>query len=822
MKNNSILLKTRDLPNEKIKDLGLSFRNIAKKCHNLTKLHTVDYDPLTPFEQLNREKKLRRDLSNWVNDPKNLVDCKGKYIGDKYGARITICRNDGLVTHDVETFCRDVRNKNNRILGSNNNFVYLKDDFVESNKANKRFLYSTINVVNVENSDIKYSSVNAYKVKSSSIPSSNPNSILMQYSPNERADGDNVTIVSGEIMDDHTTRKEIMQAASGRYGYAARVSRSDGINYYVCKYVEDDNGMSLFYRLSYFKFPDPTVIDVAAADGRFTTLVTAVKAAGLVQTLSSPGPFTVFAPTDAAFSKLPAGTVQALLADVPKLTNILKYHVVAGKVMAADVVKLNFATTVAGLSVSVRVENGKVYINESQVTITNIVGSNGVIHVIDTVLLPPTTVDLLDKSKKFNTLVTAVKAAGLVQTLSSPGPFTVFAPTDAAFSKLPTGTVQALLADVPKLTNILKYHVVAGKVIAADVIKLNFATTVTVDGLSVSVRVENGKVYINDSQVTITDIVCSNGVIHVIDTVLLPQTIVDLLYKSKIFNTLVGALKAADLEETLYGTDNFTLFAPTDSAFNKVSDDDPLIQITQNTEQLAKLLKYHTIFNRHIETDVLNKEYLMTLAGLSISAWNDELQMLKINDSKVIISNIVGTNGVVHAIDEVLRPLKIRDVISLKFKNIDTVLDVLADKAKINGEALTSQINEYLDRLTGALKLDNTEDPSDITFIALKDAAFLPGQLALFESLSAAKLLKFVRDLTCNQEFTQEDLVALAEDDGTATALSGETWDIDTMPELDTVALTVNGAKIRTKEIVCTNGIMYASSDALFDAEGYF
>lgn len=387
--NHSILLTYCDLPNDKIKDLGLSFRNIGKKCHNLSKKYIKNDDTPTN-EKINNQKKIRRDLSNWVNDPKNLVDSKGKYIGDKYGARITICTTDGLVLHDVETFCRDVRNRNSRILGSNNNFVYFKDDFVEPNKANKRYLYSTINVIDVENSNIKYSSVNAYKVKSSSVPSSDPNSSLMQYLPNETADGENVTIVSGEIMDDHTARKEIMQATCGIYGYASRISKTiNSMNYYVCKYVEGDDGRSIFCRLSYFNFPDPTIIDVVVADGRFTTLVTAVKVAGLVETLSGTGPFTVFAPTDAAFSKLSAGTVQALLPDVPKLTNILKYHVVLGKVMAVDVVKLKFATTVAGLSVSVRVENGNVFINDSQVIITDIVGSNGVIHVIDTVLLPP-------------------------------------------------------------------------------------------------------------------------------------------------------------------------------------------------------------------------------------------------------------------------------------------------------------------------------------------------------------------------------------------------------------------------------------------------
>lgn len=131
------------------------------------------------------------------------------------------------------------------------------------------------------------------------------------------------------------------------------------------------------------------IVDIAAADGRFTTLVTAVTEAGLVDTLKSDGPFTVFAPTDDAFAKLPAGTLDSLLADKAALTDILLYHVVSGKVMAADVVNLTSAETVSGKSVDIKVENGNVFINDAQVIITDIEASNGVIHVIDTVLIPP-------------------------------------------------------------------------------------------------------------------------------------------------------------------------------------------------------------------------------------------------------------------------------------------------------------------------------------------------------------------------------------------------------------------------------------------------
>ena len=130
------------------------------------------------------------------------------------------------------------------------------------------------------------------------------------------------------------------------------------------------------------------IVDTAVGAGSFTTLVNAVKAAGLVDTLKSEGPFTVFAPTDAAFAKLPAGTVEALLQDKDKLTAILTYHVVAGKVMAADVVKLSSAKTVQGQEVEIKTSSNGVMVDNAKVIKTDIETSNGVIHAIDTVILP--------------------------------------------------------------------------------------------------------------------------------------------------------------------------------------------------------------------------------------------------------------------------------------------------------------------------------------------------------------------------------------------------------------------------------------------------
>ena len=270
------------------------------------------------------------------------------------------------------------------------------------------------------------------------------------------------------------------------------------------------------------------IVDTAVSAGNFNTLVAAVKAAGLVETLKGAGPFTVFAPSDEAFSKLPAGTVETLLKpeNLKQLQSILTYHVVSGKVQAADVVKLDTAKTVQGQNVAIKVVDGNVMINGAKVIATDIQCANGVIHVIDSVIMPSTKKDIVDTAVgagSFTTLVAAVKAAGLVDTLKGEGPFTVFAPTDEAFGKIPAETIQSLLKpeNKEKLASILTYHVVSGRVLASDVVEMTTASTV--NGQKATIKVVDGKVMIDGAQVVKTDIECENGIIHVIDSVIMPK-----------------------------------------------------------------------------------------------------------------------------------------------------------------------------------------------------------------------------------------------------------------------------------------------------------
>jgi len=262
-----------------------------------------------------------------------------------------------------------------------------------------------------------------------------------------------------------------------------------------------------------------TIIETAIEAGSFTTLVKAVQEAGLVEALSGPGPLTVFAPTDEAFAEIPAETLNALLQDKEKLTSVLTYHVVAGNLLGAQVVRKNSIITLQGGALSVDISDG-IKIDDANIIETDIKTSNGRIHVIDKVLMPKNIVETAVGAGIFNTLVTAVQAAELVDVLSGPGPFTVFAPTDAAFAKVPASLLNELLADKEQLTQVLTYHVVPGKLMAEDVVAMDKIKTV--QGSEITVNYDCSGVMVDNAMVVNTDIVTSNGVIHVIDAVILP------------------------------------------------------------------------------------------------------------------------------------------------------------------------------------------------------------------------------------------------------------------------------------------------------------
>ena len=263
------------------------------------------------------------------------------------------------------------------------------------------------------------------------------------------------------------------------------------------------------------------IVAIAASSESFQTLVAAVSAAGLTETLKGPGPFTVFAPTDEAFDKLPEETLESLLDPENRetLVEILTYHVVFGSFTETEVRKASVTDTVQGTSLLFA--QGPLGITVDGVSIgqSDIQATNGVIHVIDQVLLPKDIVQTAKQAGQFETLLAAVEAAGLLDALQNPDAnLTVFAPTDEAFETLPAGTVDDLLlpANRDRLAAILKYHVLPSRLLLTQ----NGLTTL--QGGKIQVRPE-GKVSVEQANIMVRDIKATNGVIHVIDSVLIPD-----------------------------------------------------------------------------------------------------------------------------------------------------------------------------------------------------------------------------------------------------------------------------------------------------------
>ena len=272
------------------------------------------------------------------------------------------------------------------------------------------------------------------------------------------------------------------------------------------------------------------IVSAALADGRFGILAKALTEAKLVGTLQGKGPFTVFAPTDDAFKKLPKGTVETLLKpeNSSKLQAVLTYHVVAGSIDLASALSAAEAKTVQGSPVEIAFSEGRVRVNDAAIVNADVQCSNGVIHVIDSVILPPEEAkpsnDIASVAKRagnFTTLLAAVDAVGLTDALTSDQNVTILAPTDAAFAALPKGTVEELLKSEnrDKLMAILSLHAIPGKVSAVDA--LNVGVAKSLGGGSCEVSVVDGLLKVNGATIVKTDIKCDNGTIHVIDAVIL-------------------------------------------------------------------------------------------------------------------------------------------------------------------------------------------------------------------------------------------------------------------------------------------------------------
>ena len=271
-----------------------------------------------------------------------------------------------------------------------------------------------------------------------------------------------------------------------------------------------------------------SVFDIIVASNNHTTLESFLLETSLAGALSGEGPFTLFAPTDDAIELQGLGVVEALLNDIPLLTDILLNHVVSDQVLSVDLSNGQVLNTLLGNDVTVGINNGQLFIDNAMVTVADIVADNGVVHVIDAVLIPEdeeygTVVTIIQASANHTFLALAIEAAGLTNALSGEGPFTLFAPDDMAFDVLLDElgfTAEEFLAS-PDLIDILLNHVVSDQVLSGDLFSGQTITTLIDD--EVEVTIVGGNVFINNAMVTVADIVADNGVLHVIDKVLSPS-----------------------------------------------------------------------------------------------------------------------------------------------------------------------------------------------------------------------------------------------------------------------------------------------------------
>ena len=408
--------------------------------------------------------------------------------------------------------------------------------------------------------------------------------------------------------------------------------------------------------------PPSDIPTTAGTTGIHNTLVNAVVQANLLTTLSGDGPFTVFAPTDQAFTD--AGVDLAAL-DTPEgnqaLTNILQYHVISGEVPASGVTDCLSADAVNGQPLSFTVGDSGVMVNDANVITTDVITSNGLIHVIDKVLTPTDTPRDIPRTAQctgsHNSLVAAVVQAELLTTLQGAGPFTVFAPTDQAFTD---AGIDLAALDTPEgkqtLSDILLYHVVPSSVPSSAVTDCMLADAANTQPLSFTVG--NG-VMVNDANVIQADVMASNGIIHVIDKVLTPsdtpRDIPRTAQCTGAHDSLVAAVIQAELLTTLQGEGPFTVFAPTDQAFTDAGIDLAALDTPEGKQTLSDILLYHVISSEVPSSAVTDCLSADTVNTNPLSFTVDDSGVM-VNSATVVTPDVQTSNGVIHVIDKVLLP----------------------------------------------------------------------------------------------------------------------------------------------------------------------
>jgi transforming growth factor-beta-induced protein len=532
--------------------------------------------------------------------------------------------------------------------------------------------------------------------------------------------------------------------------------------------------------------------DVISTSPNHTSLTLALEAAELDDDLQNPNAnFTVFAPDDNAFQALADAlelTVPDLL-ELPNLADILLYHVLDSEVGSSainngDIVTpLNDANTIKLTATS----GGDVFANQAQVNAADLNADNGVVHSLDAVILSDETVVDIAIDNNFTSLTAAVVTAELLPALTNPfANFTVFAPSDAAFNNLASalGTdLEGVLAN-PELASILTYHVLGEEVMSSMINNGDLVTPLN-DANTIKLTVTSeGDVFANQAQVELPDVTADNGVVHAIDAVILSsETVVDIAIDNN-FTALATAVITAELLPAL--TDpfaTFTVFAPSDAAFNELADElgTDLDGILNNPE-LAAILTYHVLGEEVMSSMISNGDLVTPLNDantikLTVTSEGDVFA----NQAQVELPDVAADNGVVHAIDAVIL-------------SSETVVDIAIDN---NFSALATAV------VTAELLPALTDPFAELTVFAPTDQAFSDLAEALETDLDGILALPNLGDILL-YHVTAGELLAADLTDGELEMLNGE----DVLVDLSE-GVQVNNATVTGPNNIAENGVVH-------------
>lgn len=438
--------------------------------------------------------------------------------------------------------------------------------------------------------------------------------------------------------------------------------------------------------------PEPTLVDIAAGDERFSTLVGIVQDLGLEETLATEE-LTVFAPTNAAFENISDA--------IPSLTNddleqIVTYHLLAGTVLSTDLEAQQDVEMLQGELALIQSSAAGVTINGfASVVEADLTASNGVIHAIDEVLLPteyrvalqgPSLVEVAENAGNFETLLGLVDDLGLRTTLQFLGPYTAFAPTDEAFSNLFEVVDPATLTP-EQLGFILTYHVLFGETLSTDLQATQTVPTVAEEPVYITAG-EDGVAVNGTANVTTADVTePTNGVIHIVDQVLLPNafnTVAGVVSKNYDLATLLSVVaeRPAILDVLNDAASSLTVFAPDNAAFTAALEAFPEL----TADQITEILTYHVLAAEVLSTDLEAAQTVETLSEESIYVTVEEGTVTINNSATVTNADLNGNNGVVHVIDGVLLPNKFQNIVQIASKNYDlsTLVSLVADAGLVS------------------------------------------------------------------------------------------------------------------------------------------